>query len=62
MLAEMPRMGPLRKTRGRLKGLRSWPLTKLGPYLIFYFPVDHGIDVIRVFHGARNVDRELRKS
>lgn len=60
-LAGMPRLGPVRRTRGRLKGLRSWPLSKFGSYLLFYLPVDGGIEVIRVLHGARNIDRELRK-
>jgi plasmid stabilization system protein ParE len=35
-LAKMPGMGAVRKTRGRLKGLRSWPLKKIGDYLVFY--------------------------
>ncbi len=61
LLAERPRLGPVRRRSGRLKGLRSWPLTKSGPYVIFYLPIDDGIVVIRVLHGARDVDRELRK-
>jgi len=32
-----------------------------GPYLVFYLPIENGIDVIRVIHGARDIDRELRK-
>jgi len=61
MLAEMPRMGPLRCVRGRLKGLRSWPLTNFGPYIVFYFPKPDGIEVIRILHGARDINRELRR-
>jgi toxin ParE1/3/4 len=61
MLAEMPRLGTARRKHGRLKGVRSWPLTSFGPYLIFYFPLNDGIEVLRIFHGARNVERELRK-
>jgi toxin ParE1/3/4 len=61
LLAEMPRLGPVRRRRGRLKGLRSWPLTKSGPYVIFYIPIQNGIEVVRVLHGARDVDRELRQ-
>jgi toxin ParE1/3/4 len=60
-LAEMPGMGPARRVRGRLKGLRSWSLKKFGDYLVFYLPVDVGIEVIRVLHGAQDIDRELRK-
>jgi toxin ParE1/3/4 len=61
LLVERPRLGPVRRRRGRLKGLRSWPLTQFGPYVIFYLPIDDGIEVVRVLHGARDVDRELRK-
>ncbi len=38
LLMEMPRLGPVRRTRGRLKGLRSWPLINFGPYVLFYMP------------------------
>jgi plasmid stabilization system protein ParE len=30
-------------------------------YLIFYLASDSGIDVLRVFHGARDVDRLIRR-
>lgn len=33
--------------------LRSFPF---GRYVIFYAPVDEGIDVVRVLHSARDVD------
>ena len=62
VLAEMPRLGRIRRTRGKLKGLRSWPLTRFGSYIVFYFPIENGIEVARVFHGARDVDRELRRT
>jgi toxin ParE1/3/4 len=61
LLSEMPRLGPVRRTRGRLKGLRSWPLKKFQSYLIFYLPIENGIEVVRVFHGAKDIARELRK-
>lgn len=61
LLAQRPRLGPVRRRRGRLKGLRSWPLTNSGPYIIFYLPIENGVDVVRILHGARNVDRELRQ-
>jgi toxin ParE1/3/4 len=60
-LAEMPRLGPIRRDRGRLKGLRSWPLSTFGSYIVFYLPTDTGIEVLRVLHGARDVNHELRK-
>lgn len=33
--------------------LRSFPF---GRYVIFYAPVEGGIDVVRVLHSARDVD------
>ena len=33
--------------------VRSFPF---GRYVIFYMPLDDGIDVVRVLHGARDVD------
>lgn len=62
-LAEMPGLGPQRRARGRLKGLRSWPLTGAGPYIIFYLPLNSGgIEVVRLLHGSRDIERELRRS
>jgi len=37
-------------------GMRSFPL---GPYVIFYTPIDGGIDVVRVLHSARDIDELL---
>jgi toxin ParE1/3/4 len=50
ILAENPGMG--RKRDELLPGLRSFPV---GSYLIFYYPINQGIEVIRVFHGARDI-------
>lgn len=61
LLLGMPRLGRMRRSQGRLKGLRSWPLSKFKDYLVSYIPTETGIDVIRVLHGAREIDRELRK-
>jgi toxin ParE1/3/4 len=60
-LAEMPGMGALRVLpRGRLPGLRLWPVTGFRNYLIFYIPhAGGGIDVLHVVHGARNLDQIL---
>ena len=49
-LAPFPRSG---RARDELSpGLRSIPV---GNYVIFYRPAPHGIDVIRVLHGARDI-------
>ena len=53
-LADFPQMGT---SRDELKaGLRSQPV---GNYLIFYFPLADGIEVVRVLHGARDVESLL---
>jgi toxin ParE1/3/4 len=50
MLAETPGMG--RKRDELVPNLRSFPV---GNYLIFYRPVNQGIEVLRVMHGARDI-------
>ena len=50
-LAKRPNMG--RGRGGLAEGLRSFPL---GRYVIFYLPLPDGIDIVRVLHGARDVD------
>lgn len=51
LLATQPLMGRARHELA--PGVRSFPL---GRYLIFYLPIGGGIDVVRVLHGARDVD------
>ena len=34
----------------------------VGNYVIFYRPTDKGVDVVRVVHGARDVDRLFPES
>lgn len=60
-LAEFPAMGALRNfPNPRLQGVRSWPVSGFGNYLIFYLPAQDGIDVLRVLHGARDLDQVFR--
>ncbi len=40
----------------RLNGLRRFPVRGFEKYLVFYLPREAGIDVIRVLHGARDID------
>jgi toxin ParE1/3/4 len=40
----------------RLAGLRRVPVKGFENYLVFYLPRRQGIDVIRVLHGARDID------
>jgi len=53
LLAENPGMGTKRE---EYLGLYKFPV---GNYLIFYRPRDIGIEVIRILHGARDVDATL---
>jgi toxin ParE1/3/4 len=50
-LARRPGMGRVRPELGI--DLRSFIV---GRYVIFYFPVSHGIEIVRVLHGARDLD------
>jgi toxin ParE1/3/4 len=50
-LAEQPGMG--RRREELASGLRSLPV---GSYVIFYRDQDGGIEVIRVLHGARDIE------
>jgi toxin ParE1/3/4 len=34
-------------------GVRSFPF---GRYVVFYVPRNDGVDVVRVLHGARDID------
>jgi toxin ParE1/3/4 len=54
-LASMPRMGRIwQSEEPRLDAMRVWPIPGWN-YLVFYRPVEGGIDVIRVLHGAQDV-------
>ena len=51
VLAEQPAIG---RPRDELaEGLRSFPI---GQYVIFYHPVPGGVEIVRVLHGARDLD------
>ncbi len=55
MLADMPGMGAPRE-HGGLKGLRMWPVRGFERHLIFYRPIEDGIEVIRVLHASRDLE------
>jgi toxin ParE1/3/4 len=52
LLASTPLMG--RACDGLLPSLRFFPV---GNYLIFYLPIEGGIEVARVLHGAQDIQR-----
>lgn len=51
ILASHPHMG--RPRDELVNDLRSWPV---GRYVIFYRPLADGVEIIRVLHGARDVE------
>jgi toxin ParE1/3/4 len=61
LIARMPRIG--RKWESdtpRLVGLRVYPLPRsYRSYLVFYRILDDGIEVVRVLHGARDIESVL---
>lgn len=55
-LARNPGLG--RRRDELLPGLQSFPL---GNYVVFYQVIENGIDVIRVLHGAQDVEDVFRQ-
>jgi toxin ParE1/3/4 len=51
-LADFPNMGTARDDL--IKGLRSHAV---GNYLIFYFPLEDGADIVRVLRGSRDIEK-----
>ncbi len=51
ILAENPDIARTRDELGQ--DIRSFPV---GRYIIFYLPIQGGIDVVRVLHGARDLE------
>jgi toxin ParE1/3/4 len=51
-LAGFPNMGTARDDL--IKGLRSHAV---GNYLIFYFPLEDGADIVRVLRGSRDIEK-----
>lgn len=61
LLSDMPRMGAMREFASKkLHGIRSWPISGFGDYLIFYRPTPAAIEILRVIHGARDINAIFR--
>ena len=59
-LARMPGIGQQRESANpRLAGLRVWRVESFENHLIFYRPTDKGLEIVRVLHGARDIDSIL---
>lgn len=56
-LAAMPGMGSTRQFKNPLfTTVRFWPIKGFTNYLVFYEPTKRGIKLLRVLHGARDID------
>ena len=57
-LAAQPSSGtPYDSGVPRLEGMRRTPVSGFTAYLVFYMPRARGIEVVRVLHGARDIER-----
>jgi toxin ParE1/3/4 len=43
----------------RLADLRFFPVTRFPNHLVFYRPLEDGLELVRVLHGAREIARLL---
>ena len=63
LLATQPESGAaLFVQNTELRGIRRFPVSDgFEKILLFYFPLADGIDLVRVVHSARDVERRLQK-
>jgi toxin ParE1/3/4 len=61
MIADFPGAGTAHPIAGRpeLATLRTWPIRKFRDYVACYVLGAGGPEVVRVLHGARDVDRVM---
>lgn len=56
-LADMPLIGgPWEGRNSSFADMRTWPIRRFRNYIIYYRPIRTGIEVIRVLHGAQDVE------
>jgi toxin ParE1/3/4 len=56
-LERMPLMGTRREFQNpKLAGIRLWRVKGFPKHLIFYRPLEDGIEIIRVLHSARDIE------
>jgi toxin ParE1/3/4 len=59
-LARMPGMGSRYDPENpAFGGIRFFTISRFNKYLVFYLPTSQGVDIIRVLHGSRDIDRIL---
>ena len=47
---------------GIVADLRFWPIKRYRNYLVMYRPLDDGVEIIRVLHGARDLAAAMRET
>lgn len=58
ILAEHPELGRQRQfARPELLGIRSFVITDFPNYIVFYRVQAPGIQIVRVLHGARDIEK-----
>jgi toxin ParE1/3/4 len=56
LLARMPEIGTRCQFRAaEAVAIRVWPIRGFENYLVFYRPIQAGVEVVRVLHGSRDV-------
>ena len=57
-LSDMPGIGRMwNSTDPRLTGMRVVPVSPYRNYLIFFRPLERAVEILRVVHGARELER-----
>ena len=58
-LCEFPTRAPeVRAGQGELFAVRRWPVRGFRNYLVFFRVEESSVDIVRVLHGAREIDPE----
>ena len=56
LLASRPWMGKVNQFHSRfLANVRTFPLKGFAKHLVFYLPIEQGVEIIRVLHGTRDL-------
>ena len=57
LIATQPCLGRLvERFPPAMSGSRVFPVRGFGKHLVFYRPVEDGIEILRVIHGARDIE------
>ena len=56
LLARTPHLGSLYQLPGpKFTGMRLWTIKGFEHYVVFYRPIERGVEIVRVLHGARDI-------